>query len=440
MEMHSSAFGMTQLQPSSDSLVQTAAIAKDTQLRRRIASRIAESPQRQVPFAAFMDWALYEPELGYYAAQRQKIGVGGDFVTSPHLGADFGELLAEQFLDLWLSLERPSSFQVVEMGAGQGLIAADVLGYLRDRSTSSVHSPDSDYTAFWDALEYIIIEKASVLIAEQQHKLKTFMADHKITWKTWPDIPNQSITGCFFSNELVDAFPVHRIEIQAGQMQEVFVAIAAHPEFAAHPESAAPTSEPVQFTEVVAPPSIPALQAYLENFDLDLSSYPDGYRSEINLAALDWIATVARKLFHGYLLTIDYGYTAAQYYGLQRRQGTLQCYYQQAHHEDPYWAIGQQDITAHVNFTALEQQGAQLGLRNTFYVQQGLFLMALGLGDRLNLNAASAANFIDILRRREALHALINPLGLGGFGVLLQGTAGTPSLEEYPFKGIKGTF
>jgi SAM-dependent MidA family methyltransferase len=428
MEMHSLAFGMTQLQPSSDSLVQTAAIAKDTQLRRRIASRIAESPQRQVAFAAFMDWALYEPELGYYAAQRQKIGAGGDFVTSPHLGADFGELLAEQFLDLWISLDRPSLFQVVEMGAGQGLIAADVLGYLRDRT---FQLPASDYTAFWEALQYIIIEKASAFIAEQQYGLKPFAAQNKITWKTWGEIPNQSITGCFFSNELVDAFPVHRVEIQSGQVQEVYVAIAAHP------ESADPTSVPVQFTEVVAPPSTPVLQAYLENFDLDLSSYPNGYRSEINLAALDWIATVAQKLSHGYLLTIDYGYTAAQYYSPQRRQGTLQCYYQQAHHEDPYWAIGQQDITAHVNFTALEQQGKQLGLKHISYVQQGLFLMALGLGDRLNLNAASAANFMDILRRREALHALINPLGLGGFGVLLQGTAGTPSLEEYPFKGIK---
>ena len=418
---------MTQSQPATSKVT-----ADDTSLRCCIAARIAETPQQRVTFATFMEWALYEPELGYYIAQRQKIGAGGDFVTSPHLGADFGELLAEQFLDLWTSLERPSVFQVVEMGAGQGLIAADVLGYLCDRSTLISHpSSNPDYTAFWNALEYIIIEKASVLIAEQQHKLKPFAADHKITWKTWEDISNQSITGCFFSNELVDAFPVHRIEIQTGRVQEVFVTVAAHP------MSATPVLDPIQFTEVVAEPSTPALQQYLESLNLDLASYPDGYRSEINLAALDWLATVSQKLSHGYVLTIDYGYTAAQYYSPQRHQGTLQCYYQQAHHEDPYWAVGQQDITAHVNFTALQQQGKQLGLQNISYVQQGLFLMALGLGDRLNLNAASAVNFMDILRRREALHALINPLGLGGFGVLLQGTAKTPSLKEYPFKGIK---
>jgi SAM-dependent MidA family methyltransferase len=387
-------------------------------LLHEIASRIAESCDRRVTFADYMDWALYEPELGYYTAQRQKIGAGGDFVTSPHLGADFGELLGEQFLDLWHSLGRPSPFHIVEMGAGQGLIAADVLKYLHRQCSNA------DDAAFWNALEYIIIEKASVLVAEQQQNLKAFVTNHKITWKTWEEIPSQSITGCFFSNELVDAFPVHRIEIRSGKVQEVYVEVS--------PDA----SDPILLTEVVADPSTPALQGYLEQFGVDIASYPDGYRSEVNLAALDWQTTVAQRLLRGYVLTIDYGYTAAQYYSPQRNEGTLQCYFQQAHHEDPYWAVGQQDITAHVNFTALEQQGERLGLHNIAYVQQGLFLMALGLGDRLNLNAASAANFMDILRRREALHALINPLGLGGFGVLLQGTAGTPRIEEYPFKGF----
>jgi SAM-dependent MidA family methyltransferase len=450
-----------------------------------VASRIAQSADQCITFADYMSWALYEPELGYYTAQRQKIGAGGDFVTSPHLGADFGELLAEQFLDLWISLERPSTFQVIEMGAGQGLIAADVLRYLRDQSSQP------GYMAFWKSLEYIIIEKAAVLIAEQQHKLKAFAAAQKVTWTTWEEIPGRSVVGCFFSNELVDAFPVHRIEIQSGKVQEVFVGISTppsalgitdktertdefKPKHSAPPHPSPPlakgreqdllpvspltkgglrgvmqdmqevsnlqdcvSSIPIQFTEIVAEPSTPALQEYLEKLDLDIKSYPDGYRSEINLAALDWLTTAAQKLAQGYVLTIDYGYTAAQYYSRQRPQGTLQCYYQQAHHEDPYWAVGQQDITAHVNFTALEQQGKMLGLQNISYVQQGLFLMALGLGDRLNQNAAnSAANFMDILRKREALHALMNPLGLGGFGVLLQGTANTPNLEQYLFKGF----
>lgn len=409
---------MPQLQPETNRLDQLIVPEPHTPLHCRIVSRIAASAQGQVTFAAFMDWALYEPEIGYYAAHRQKIGAGGDFVTSPHLGADFGELLAEQFLDLWYSLDCPNAFQVVEMGAGQGLIAADVLNYL---SNLAAQSPQSPYASFWRALEYSIVEKAPILIAEQQHSLKAFMADRKLSWKTWQDISDQSITGCFFSNELVDAFPVHRIEIQSGQVQEVYVGNS--------PNSNA-------LVERVAAPSTPALQRYLTQFQLDLTTYPDGYRSEINLAALDWLTTVSKKLALGYILTIDYGYTASQYYSPQRQQGTLRCYYKQAHHDDPYWAIGQQDITAHVNFTALEQQGVQLGLNTIAYLQQAPFLMALGLGDRLNANSASAANLMEILRRREALHALINPLGLGNFSVLLQGTVGTPSLERYPFKGI----
>ncbi len=392
------------------------------ELRYLISTRIAAHPQQRVTFKTFMEWVLYEPNLGYYAANRQKIGAGGDFVTSPHLGADFGELLAEQFLDLWLSLERPNPFQIVEMGAGQGLIAADVLRYL---CSLTRQSHPSDYAAFWEALEYIIVEKSPAFIEEQQKVLKPFVeTDRKLTWRTWEEISDESIVGCFFSNELVDAFPVHRIESQAGQLQEVYVATSE--------------SDPTQFVEVVSSPSTPELQSYLDELGVDLTAYEAGYRSEINLAALSWLNAVAQKLCQGYALTIDYGYTTAQYYSPQRPQGTLQCYYQQAHHADPYWAIGHQDLTAHVNFTALESHGQQCKLDTLGFTQQGLFLMALGLGDRLNANTNSKnLDLMDILRRRDALHALMNPLGLGGFGVLLQGKHLPPTGQTYRFKGFK---
>jgi SAM-dependent MidA family methyltransferase len=391
------------------------------EFRHLIADRIAAHPLQRVTFKTFMEWVLYEPTLGYYAANRQKIGAGGDFVTSPHLSADFGELLAEQFLDLWRSLARPNLFQVVEMGAGQGLIAADVLKYLERTQKSTA----SDYAAFWQALKYIIIEKSPVFISEQQNALKTFVEiERKLTWRTWEEMPDESIVGCFFSNELVDAFPVHRLEIQAGQLQEVYVASSE--------------SDPTQFVEVVSSPSTPALQSYLDELGIDLSAYEDGYRSEINLETFSWLETVAQKIRQGYVLTIDYGYTSAQYYSPQRSQGTLQCYYQQAHHADPYWAIGHQDLTAHVNFSALEHQGQQCGLETLGFTQQGLFLMELGLGDRLNANTNSKnVDFMEILRQRDALHALMNPLGLGGFGVLLQGKNLLPTSQTYTFKGFR---
>jgi SAM-dependent MidA family methyltransferase len=388
------------------------------ELRSLITQRILESPQQRIPFAAFMDWALYEPKLGYYNAERQKIGAGGDFVTSSHLGADFGELLAEQFLDLWLSLGCLETFQLVEMGAGQGLVAKDVLSYLSDRATQS---PDSHYEKFWQALQYIIIEKATPLIQEQRFLLKDFAAE-KVSWKQWQDISDESIVGCCFSNELVDALPIHLFEVKSGQLQEVYVTVETDPSLP-------------HFKEILSSPSLPHLESYLENLDIDLATYPDGYRSEIGLAALDWLSTVAQKLSWGYVLTIDYGHTAAQYYSLQRDRGTLQCYYQQAHHNDPYWNIGHQDLTAHVNFTALQQHGADCGLETIAFTQQGLFLMALGLGERFSSNA-TGSDLGQILRRRDALHGLINPMGLGGFGVLLQGKNSTPSIEQYPFRGF----
>ncbi len=189
--------------------------------------------------------------------------------------------------------------------------------------------------------------------------------------------------------------------------------------------------------------STPALKSYFEQVGIDLSRYPDGYRSEVNLAALDWIATVSERMSRGYVLTIDYGYTAARYYSPARSQGTLQCYYRHAHHNDPFAYVGEQDITAHVDFTALEKRGEQVGLHNLGFTQQGLFLMALGLGDRLSKlsypasdQAATGKTIQAMMRRREALQQLISPMGLGGFGVLIQSKGLTSTEIARPLKGL----
>ena len=388
-------------------------------LCQQIADRIAAQPQQRVPFADYMDWVLYDPEAGYYATNTAQIGVRGDFFTSPHLGPDFGELLAEQFLEMWQMLEQPTPFTVVEMGAGQGLIAADVLNYLNDRA----HAIPDPYGSFWAALRYILIEKAQGLItAQQDHLQRTCQHSNKLSWATLETLPQGGITGCFFSNELVDALPVHPIVYEAGTLQEVYVAIAQ-------------PSHPYPFTEVLAAPSTPKLAEYLAWLGIDLHrpDYTQGYRSEINLAALDWLQAVTDHLQRGYLLTIDYGYTAAQYYHPARSQGTLQCYRHHGAHSDPYAYIGHQDITAHVNFTALSRYGEQLGLQTVGWTQQGLFLMALGLGDRLvaNNTTPDLSALSTVIRRREALHALISPMGLGNFQVLIQskGLEGMHSLK-----------
>lgn len=376
-----------------------------------MAQMIAESSCLRIPFSEFMDLALYHPQHGYYATRAVAIGPKGDFFTAPHLGPDFGELLAEQFVQMWEVLQRPDRFTLVEMGAGQGLLAADILCYL--------HQQHSDFCA---CLEYLIIERAAPLIAEQRRQLQEFR-NLEIDWKSWEDLNPNSIVGCFFSNELVDALPVHLVTIATGKLQEIYVT----------------QGEAGGFTEVVAELSTPQLAAYFDLTGVKLSALPDGYRSEVNLAALDWIGQVGSRLKQGYVLTIDYGYPSDRYYHPARSAGTLQCYYQHAHHSDPYIHLGQQDITAHVDFTALQRQGDRVGLQTVGLTKQALFLMALGLGDRMasirNSPATTPAEVQATLRRREALHQLASPIGLGSFGVLVQSKGGDGAIL---LKGLVG--
>ncbi|MEG4233492.1 class I SAM-dependent methyltransferase [Microcoleus sp. Pol11C3] len=373
----------------------------NSELCALICERIAASPQRRITFAKYMDLALYHPQHGYYNSDRPSIGKQGDFITSSHWGADFAEVLADQFVEMWELLDRPFNFAIVEMGAGRGNFAENVLQYLQRQ-----------YPDLFQILEYIIIEVSPVLQAEQRQVL----ADIKcVKWCNWDEIINNSIVGCFFSNELVDALPVHQFILEQGQVREIYVA-------AEIPKN---EQEEIKFVEVVGEVSTPKIAEYFDLVSIDLSAsvYGDGYRSEVNLVALDWMSTVAQKLQRGYLLTIDYGYPAHRYYNPRRSEGTLQCYYHHRYHNNPYINVGRQDLTAHVNFTALERQGELCGLDVVGFTQQALFLMALGLGDRLASLSTNDAEVLDVatfLRRREALHQLIDPMGLGGFGVLVQ--------------------
>lgn len=388
-----------------------------------MAQRIAAAPDRRIPFTEFMQLALYQPELGYYATNRNSAGIQQDFLTSPHLGQDFGELLAEQFVEIWQQLGQPRPFTLVEMGAGQGLLVQDIVRYLHRHHFSC-----------FAALEYWIVETSAALIETQQQRLQGLQSWGGLSWRNWDEIANESIVGCCFSNELVDALPVHQVVVENGELREVYVGLAER-------QGANPDRDPepgLQFQEIIDPLSTPRLADYFELIGINLLAppYESGYRTEVNLAALDWLTTVAAKLRQGYLLTIDYGYKAERYYRPSRSQGTLQCYYQHRHHSDPFAAIGLQDITAHVDFTALERQGEKLGLQSLELTQQGLFLMALGLGDRIAALSQPEPDTTvqEILQRRESLHALIDPAGLGNFGVLVQGKGLTP--DQMQLKGL----
>lgn len=370
-----------------------------------IYARIATTPQQRITFAEYMDLALYHPQLGYYNRDRPSIGKSGDFITSSDWGPDFAEVLAEQFVEMWellvsgaLEEDRPFNFAIVEMGAGRGIFAENLLQYLQQQH------PD-----LFKSLTYIIVEISPILQAEQRKNLGNFQS---IKWCNWDEIIDNSIVGCFFSNELVDALPVHQFILEQGKIKEIYITT----------KTTKNQPKEINFVEVVGEVSTPKITEYFELLGVDLSAnvYGDRYRSEVNLAALDWMSKVAQKLQRGYLLTIDYGHPAHRYYNPRRREGTLQCYYHHRYHNNPYINVGRQDVTAHVNFTALEKYGELCGLDVLGFTQQALFLMALGLGDRIAALSTNVSDVATLFRRREALHKLIDPMGLGGFGVLLQ--------------------
>ena len=385
-----------------------------------IADRIAASRNRRITFAEYMDTALYHPDYGYYSTKAVNLGQQGDFFTSVHLGGEFGELLIIQFFQIWEIIGRPVSFSLVEMGAGQGFLALDILKSIQQQ-----------YTDFFKALNYIIVEKSSALRQEQQQRLQEF----PVCWCDLEEIPSNSIVGCFFSNELVDAFPVHQFIFKNQELQEIYVTTSA--DWEEDNVSASSSRSTSSFIEVIGEASTPQLTQYLDLVGIDTqSAYPDGFRSEINLAALHWLGIVADRLQRGYVLTIDYGYSASRYYNPRRSLGTLQCYYQHQRHNNPYINVGRQDITTHVDFTALEKWGESCGIDKVGFTQQGLFLMALGLGERLAMLSYTEQPVSQLLRRRDSLHQLLDPLGLGGFGVLVQSKGLTKAETIQPLKGL----
>lgn len=384
---------------------------KSHRLQQIILAKIQANSDKRITFAEFMALALYHPDDGYYSSGQVAIGADGDFFTASSLGPDFGELLAEQLAEMWLILDYPKPFQVIEMGAGLGYLAIDILNYWQ-----------SNYPDLLQNVEYSIIEESPSLIATQQEKLQSWREKGiSLSWKNWSDLANHSVTGCFFSNELIDAFPVHQIIWQDDQLQEIYVG-----------------ENQGELIEIIAEISTSELLNYFEKVQVKINEndYPDGYRTEVNLQALDWLNRIAQKLKQGYLLSIDYGYSSQKYYHPQRSQGTLQCYYQHRYHSDPFVNLGLQDITTHVNFTALENEGKSIGLETLGFTNQGLFLMSLGLGDRLTELSTGKFNFAEIFKRRDALHQLIDPTGLGKFGVLLQGKSLTPEQKRRSLKGF----
>jgi len=367
-------------------------------LKETIVARIErEGP---ITFRDFMEMALYAPKLGYYTARRENIGRSGDYVTSPEVSPIFGAMLGRQLCEMWETMGEPPSFDVVEAGAGTGALARDILRWAR---RAVPH--------FFDAVHYAIVEMSEALAARQCETLDAAGLAGEVVWRT--DLPH-NVEGCIFSNELLDALPVHRVTVRAGELSEIRV-----------------NWNGAAFGEEPCLPSTSDIETYFDRLGLRPG---EGCEAEINLAAPAWIQSAASALSRGFLLTFDYGHEAADLYAPWRTHGTLLCFYRHNPGDDPYLRIGRQDITSHIDFTTVRHTGEEAGLRTLGLVPQSEFLMNLGLPDALPAIGEGETNLEEYYIRRRAVVELVDPAGLGRIKVLVQARG----VGEAKLTGLRG--
>ena len=292
-----------------------------------------------------MELALYAPAHGYYAGGRAAIGRRGDYLTSVSTGPLFGRLLSDQFEEMWRLMGRPAEFTLLEQGANTGDFAHDVL------------VAAGAFPEFFQALRYRIVEPFPVNKERQRARLAEFCGGTAVEW--YPALAAApGFTGVHFSNELLDAMPVHLLVYRRGEWLERYVSLAE------------PGGE---FVWTEGPFSNQALEPFAARLPR-----VEGYRTEINLAAHDWLRTVNTRLERGYVLVADYGFSRNDFYHPDRREGTLCCYRSHRRSDDPLVAVGEQDITAHVEFTSLVETGMDAGLELAGFADQHRFMIALG--------------------------------------------------------------
>jgi SAM-dependent MidA family methyltransferase len=271
----------------------------------------------------FMEMSLYYPALGYYTSAPDKIGKHGDYYTSPYLTNVFGNVIAKQLEEMWWLTGR-KDFTIVEYGAGMGSLCNDILRQLK-------HNKE-----FYERLAYCIIEKSEAMRQKEKKIIDQGFINEKIMW--YDSIEEiSSFTGCVLANEVLDNFSVHKVIMKENELKEIFV------------------DYDNGFIEVLKPAPYD-LKEYFTTLGIEL---PNDFCAEVNLEAIDWIKKISSSLEKGFVLTIDYGYPSSELYQSYHRLGTIVCYNKHTVNDLPYNNIGQQDITAHVNFSALKFLGSK---------------------------------------------------------------------------------
>ena len=349
---------------------------------------IAASPKQAITLAQYMALALYHPEHGYY--QRAQLGPGrtGDFLTSPEASPYFGLTVARQLVEVWDRLGQPDTWEIREYGAGTGVLAYDILAGIAHDAPEAI-----------DGLTYRLVESNAHRRAEALAAMtEAGLADRVLISDPFDPLP--PFTGVLLGNEVADAFPAHRLVVRGGELRECFVTLDG---------AGFAWVEGVRSRDVASLPEIEQIARTL----------PDGAILEVCPAAAAWFESVASRLERGLALLIDYGYPAEKLYAEHRLEGTLRAYRGQQVTDDPFVDPGAVDLTTHVDFTALERAGARAGLEPAGFTNQGDFLAQLGMGMFLvDLQQEPDMTTEDYLSAKAAIFRLIEPGGLGRFGVL----------------------
>lgn len=363
-------------------------VGEDEALVARIRDEIrATGP---MPFARFMDLALYDPDGGYYRAVDARPGRGGDFLTAPELHPIFGATLATGLHEIWDRLDRPATFVIREHGAGTGALALAILDAVDD-------------PAFRAAVRYQAVEVDERRVAAFDVALRDAGHGDRIDRRgaASDDGGAEPFEGVIIANEVLDALPVHRVRRRGDALREVAVDLATDG----------------ALTEVEIAPTTDALAGRLAAEGIELI---DGQTAEICLALDAWVAAAAAPLARGMLLLIDYGAPAAELYDpTRRRDGTLRAYVRHQVHDDPYRFIGRQDLTAHVDITAVERAAHAVRLTTIGITTQAEALMGLRIQERLQaIQADPATTFEGYTLLRSSLMRLLDPAAMGRFRVM----------------------
>jgi SAM-dependent MidA family methyltransferase len=374
----------------------------ESRLRQRIADEIRR--HGPIPFSRYMQMCLYEPELGYYSRSREQFGNAGDFYTSSDVHAVFGRLLARQFEEMWRALDSPERIAVIELGPGRGLFARDVLDW------SAKHFPE-----FARALCYALVEQSPHLRERLQERLAEHIAAERA--RVFESLEAAASTAgeniIVFGNEFFDALPVEVVDYRGALRIGL---------------------ENGKFVETFVPPTA-AEAEFLDRY----SVHPEeGERVEAPLVSLQWMERIAAAVRgkRGFLVVIDYGYTREEQLA-GRHRDTIMSYRQHTASTSPYEAPGEQDITAHVNFTAIRERGLQRGLEPVALLTQSQFL--IGIGEETQFADAFQDCELPQERAKVALQLkhLISPTGMGEtFQVLLM-SAGVAKGKAAALSGLK---